>query len=114
PEAVRVVINGAGPGGIGIARLLLYAGFQHILLCDRLGILHRYRLHNMNWAKVGIARQTNTADITGTLADAVCGADVVIGLSSWNTITPQMVGSMANVHMFFVLSLPDSYIIPEF
>src|SRR6266700_5087501 len=95
PGDVRVVINGAGPGGIGIARLLLYAGFQHILVCDRLGILHRYRLHNMNWAKVDIARQTNAADITGTLADAVHGADVVIGLSSWNTITSEMVGSMA-------------------
>jgi malate dehydrogenase (oxaloacetate-decarboxylating) len=113
PWNVRVVINGAGPGGIGIARLLLYAGFQHILVCDRLGILHRYRLHNMNWAKVDIARQTNTADITGTLADAVRGADVVIGLSSWNAITPQMVGSMAKHPILFVLAVPDPEITPE-
>jgi malate dehydrogenase (oxaloacetate-decarboxylating) len=113
PETVRIVINGAGPGGIGIAHLLLYAGFQHILVCDRLGILNRYRLLNMNWAKVDIARQTNTADITGALADAVRGADVVIGLSSWNTITPQMVSSMAERPILFVLAVPDPEITPE-
>jgi malate dehydrogenase (oxaloacetate-decarboxylating) len=113
PEAVRVVINGAGPGGIGIAHLLLYAGFQHILVCDRLGILNRYRLLNMNWVKVDIARQTNTADVTGILADAVRGADVVIGLSSWNTITPQMVSSMAERPILFVLAVPDPEITPE-
>jgi malate dehydrogenase (oxaloacetate-decarboxylating) len=113
PGDVRVVINGAGPGGIGVARLLLYAGFQHILVCDRLGILNRYRLLNMNWAKVDIARQTNTADITGTLADAVQGADVVIGLSSWNTIIPKMVSSMAERPILFVLAVPEPEITPE-
>ena len=113
PGDVRVVINGAGPGGIGIAHLLLYAGFQHLLVCDRLGILNRYRLLNMNWAKVDVARQTNTADTTGTLADAVRGADVVIGLSSWNTITPQMVSSMAQRPILFVLAVPDPEITPE-
>src|SRR6266699_3924665 len=113
PGDARIVINGAGPGGIGIAHLLLYAGFQHLLVCDRLGILNRYRLLNMNWAKVDVARQTNTADITGTLADAVRGADVVIGLSSWNTITPQMVSSMAERPILFVLAVPDPEITPE-
>src|ERR1700694_2242975 len=67
----------------------------------------------MNWAKVDIARQTNTADIAGTLADAVHGADVVIGLSSWNTITSEMVGSMAKDPLLFVLSVPDPEITPE-
>src|SRR6266478_1281300 len=66
-ETVRIVINGSGPGGIGTARLLMLAGFQHILVCDRLGILERYRLHNMNWAKLDIARQTNPSDIKGML-----------------------------------------------
>ncbi len=113
PEAVRIVINGAGPGGIGIARLLLYAGFQHILVCDRQGILDRYRLHNMNWAKVDIARQTNTADARGILADALRGADVVIGLSSWNTITPEMVRSMAEHPILFVLAVPFPEITPR-
>ncbi len=59
-EAVRVVINGSGPGGIGTAHLLLQAGFQHILVCDRLGILERYRLHHMNWAKLDIAHSRSS------------------------------------------------------
>src|SRR6266550_1938472 len=80
---VRVVINGAGPGGIGVAELLLRAGFQHILICDRLGILYRYRAYHMNWAKLDIARRTNRADVRGTLGDAMRNADVLIGLSSW-------------------------------
>ena len=112
-ENVRVVINGAGPGGIGTARLLMHVGFQHILICDRLGILDRYRLQNMNWAKVDIARQTNAANLRGTLSDAVRGADVVIGLSSWNTITPEMVASMADSPILFVLAVPYPEITPE-
>ncbi|GAC1344283.1 MAG: hypothetical protein NVSMB27_05070 [Ktedonobacteraceae bacterium] len=111
-ETVRIVINGAGPGGIGIAHLLLRVGFQHILVCDRLGILERYRLHNMNWAKLDIARQTNTTNIKGTLGDALRGADVLIGLSSWNTITPEMVRSMATQPILFVLAVPDPEITP--
>lgn len=65
-ETVRVVINGAGPGGIGTALLLRQDGFQHILVCDHLGILYRYHLHNMDWAKLAIARQTNPTNVTGT------------------------------------------------
>jgi len=106
-ETVRVVISGSGPGGIGTARLLLQEGFQHILVCDRLGILERYRLHNMNWAKLDIARQTNPANRTGTLGDALRSADVFIGLSSWSTITPEMVSSMADRPILFTLALPD-------
>ncbi len=111
-ETARVVINGSGPGGIGTAQLLMQAGFQHILICDRLGILERYRLHNMNWAKLDIARQTNPDDIKGTLADALRGADVYIGLSSWSTLTPEMVSSMAEHAVLFTLALPDPGITP--
>ncbi|HEY6410618.1 MAG TPA: NAD-dependent malic enzyme, partial [Ktedonobacteraceae bacterium] len=102
-EAVRVVINGSGPGGIGTARLLLQAGFRHILVCDRLGILERYRLHNMNWAKLDIARQTNPSDMKGTLEDALHRADVYIGLSSWSTLTPHMVSAMEKHPILFTL-----------
>jgi malate dehydrogenase (oxaloacetate-decarboxylating) len=112
-EAVRIVIGGSGPGGIGTARLLLQAGFQHILVCDRLGILYRYRANNMNWAKLDISRQTNPADVTGTLNDALRDADVYIGLSSWSTITPEMVSSMAERPVLFTLALPDPGITPE-
>lgn len=112
-EAVRVVISGTGPGGIGTAHLLLQAGFQHILVCDRLGILERYRLQNMNWAKLEIARQTNPENRTGTLVDAIRDADVFIGLSSWSSITPAMVSSMAERPILFTLALPDPGITPE-
>jgi malate dehydrogenase (oxaloacetate-decarboxylating) len=112
-ESARIVINGAGPGGISTARLLLHVGFEHILVCDRLGILDRYRLHNMNWAKVDIARQTNPVNVTGRLADAVRDSDVVIGLSSWNTITPEMVSTMARQPILFVLAVPNPEITPE-
>lgn len=112
-EHVRVVINGSGSGGIGIARLLLRVGFQHVLVCDRLGILERYRLHNMNWAKLDIARQTNPTDVKGTLSEAMHGADVFIGLSSWNTITPEMVRSMADQPIVFALAVPDPEISRE-
>ena len=112
-DKVRVVINGAGPGGIGTARLLMQEGFKHILVCDRLGILDRYRLHNMHWAKLDIARQTNPDNRTGTLSDAVRNADVLIGLSSWSTITPDMVSSMAAKPILFTLALPDPGITPE-
>ena len=112
-EHVRIVINGAGPGGIGTAQLLLQDGFQHVLICDRLGILHRYRTHNMNWAKLDIARQTNPNDISGTFSDAVRGADVLIALSSWNTITPEVISSMAERSIVFALALPDPGVTPE-
>src|SRR6266496_717137 len=112
-EAVRVVINGSGPGGIGTAWLLMLAGFQHILVCDRLGILERYRLHNMNWAKLDIARQTNPGNIKGTLEDALRNADIYIGLSSWSTLTPGMIRAMAERPILFTLALPDPGISPE-
>ncbi len=112
-EDVRVVINGAGPGGIGVAELLLQAGFQHILICDRLGILYRYRTYHMNWVKLDIARRTNHADVTGKLSDALRNADVLIGLSSWNTVTPEMVSSMASDPIVFVLAVPNPEISPE-
>src|SRR5207247_11131511 len=89
-EAVRVVINGSGPGGIGTARLLLQAGFQHILVCDRLGILERYRPHNMNWATLDIARQTNPNDSKGALGDALDNAHVNNSLSTWTHANPDM------------------------
>jgi malate dehydrogenase (oxaloacetate-decarboxylating) len=112
-ETVRVVINGAGPSGIGIARLLQGAGFQHILICDRMGILDRFRLENMHWAKVDIARRTNPTNITGTLSDAMRDADVVIGLSARNPITSEMVATMAANSIVFVLDVADPEIKPE-
>ena len=113
PESARVVINGAGAGGISVARLLLHVGFQHILVCDRTGILERYRLQDMNWAKLGIARKTNPDGMTGNLADALRGADVLIGLSTGKTVSAEMVRSMAENPIVFALSVPEPEIAPE-
>src|SRR5437660_4550513 len=113
PETVRVVINGAGAGGIGVAYLLLSVGFRHVLLCDRLGMRHRFRLQNMNWTKLDIARRTNKENVTGSLSDAVRGADVLIGLSTWSLITPEMIRSMAERPILFSLTVPDPGITPE-
>lgn len=113
PEDVRVVVNGAGPPGIAVARLLTHAGFPHLLMCDAAGILHRYRAHDMNWAKVDCARQTNPTDIAGTLEDAVRGADVLIGFSDGGPITPELVGVMAERAVLFALAVPDPGIRPE-
>lgn len=113
PAAARVVINGAGAGGISVARLLLHAGFKHILTCDRAGILDRYRLHDMNWAKLHIARETNPESVTGSLSDALRGADVLIALSAGKTVTPEMVRSMAENPVLFVLALPEPEITRE-
>src|SRR5258708_36905937 len=87
-ERVRVVINGAGPGGIGTARFLLDDGFQHILVCDRLGILDRYPLHNMNWAKLDIARQTNPANGTRALDTACHPAECFMRFTSGCNTSP--------------------------
>src|SRR5579864_302250 len=111
-ETARIVINGAGAGGISITRLLLRVGFQHILVCDRAGILDRYRLHHMNWAKLDIARQTNSTSVTGSLSDALRSADVFIGLSAVNTVTEEMVASMAERAILFTLAMPDPEIAP--
>ena len=112
-ESVRIVINGAGPSGIGIARLLLSAGFQHILVCDRLGILNRYRLENMHWAKVDTARKTNPTNIGGTLSDAVQGADVLIGVASRGAITPELIATMAEQPVLFLPGVAELGITPE-
>jgi malate dehydrogenase (oxaloacetate-decarboxylating) len=112
PENVRVVINGAGAGGLSVARLLLHVGFRHVLVCDHAGILHRYRLHNMNWAKLDVARKTNPDDLTGTLSDALQNADVLIGLSAPHRVTPEMVRSMAGGPVVFALAVPEPDIAP--
>lgn len=112
-EDIRVVIHGDSPAGIGTAHLLLQDGFQHILVCDHLGILDCYRLHNMNWAKLDIARQTNPNNVTGTFSDAVRNADVLIDLSSESEITPELIQSMAAHPILFALAMPDPGITPE-
>jgi malate dehydrogenase (oxaloacetate-decarboxylating) len=111
-EDARIVIGGAGSAGLGVARLLVAAGAKRIVVCDRAGALHRYRASHMNWAKSEIARLTNQENTTGTLRDVIKGADVFVGLSGPNALTPEMVASMGPDPVVFALAVPTPEINP--
>jgi malate dehydrogenase (oxaloacetate-decarboxylating) len=111
-EDARIVISGAGPAGVGVARLLLAAGARNLIVCDKAGAIHKYRPTNMNWVKAEIARQTNAEDISGSLADVLKGADVLVGLSVANLVTAAMVASMAKEPIVFALAVPTPEIMP--
>ena len=109
----RVVINGAGAAAVAIAKLLLSAGARDVTLCDRMGTLYRGREQGMNWIKAEMAEVTNPAGIRGTLADAMRGADVFIGVSAPGAVTPDMVRSMAKDPILFACANPTPEIFPD-
>ena len=111
-ETCKVVLNGAGAAGIAITKLLLSYGFQNILLCDRKGIIAKDN-EGLNRVKKEIAEVTNRQMQHGTLADALVGADIFIGVSAPNIITPKMVKSMNKDSIFFALSNPVPEIMPD-
>jgi malate dehydrogenase (oxaloacetate-decarboxylating) len=104
---VRIVISGAGASGIGVAKGLIAAGHNNIVLCDRHGALHVYRMAGMNWAKSEVARLMGPQDVKGSLAEIMRGADVFIGLSAGGLVTREMVASMAADPIVFALALPE-------
>ncbi|MEJ2069380.1 MAG: malic enzyme-like NAD(P)-binding protein [Syntrophobacterales bacterium] len=104
---VRVVINGAGAAGIGVAKGLYVAGLDNVVLCDRHGALRVYRMEDMNWAKSEVARLVRPHTFRGPLEDVLKGADVFIGLSSKELLTRDMVASMARDPIVFALALPE-------
>lgn len=110
---LRVVINGAGAAGIAMARLLHEAGCRGILLCDTKGVIHAGRAEGMNRWKEEAANYTNPAGERGTLAEALRGADVFIGLSVAGAVTRDMVRSMAARAVVFALANPVPEIMPE-
>jgi len=110
---IKVVINGAGAAGIAIAKLLCDAGVASILVCDRSGIIYPGRDADLNKQKEELARVINPTGVKGTLADAVKGADVFIGVSVGGTLTPDMVKSMNEDPLIFALANPDPEIWPE-
>ena len=109
--AVRCVINGAGSAGIAIADHLLRLGVQHLTLCDKSGILSRRETYD-NPAHNAIAARTNEQGTVGTLADALTGADVFIGVSAPNVVTPAMVAVMADQPVVFPMANPVPEIDP--
>lgn len=111
-ESVRVVVNGAGSAGIAIAKLLLSYGFANVTMCDIRGILSS-SYEGMNPAQEAMLEVTNLEDKSGTLADAMEGADIVIGVSAPGVITPDMVASMADDAIVFAMANPTPEIFPD-
>jgi malate dehydrogenase (oxaloacetate-decarboxylating) len=103
----RIIINGAGASGIGVAKALLAAGAENITICDRHGAIHIYRMEDMNWAKAEIASMVKPQDLKGSLADVLKGADVFIGLSTKGVLDRHMVAGMAKNAVVFALALPE-------
>ena len=109
---VKVVINGAGSAGIAIGKHLMNMGVKHLTFCDRFGIISEGDENN-NPAQEEIAKVTNLEHKKGTLADALCGADVFIGVSAPNLVTPEMVKSMAADSILFPMANPTPEIMPD-
>lgn len=112
-EEVKVVICGAGAAGIAVAKMLLFFGIKNILVCDRKGIIYEGREDGMNFAKEEIAKLTNPQKEKGDLAQAIKNADIFIGLSTGNILTPEMVKTMAPHSIIFAMSNPIPEILPE-
>ena len=112
-ENIKVVINGAGAAGMSVCRLLLQAGFANITLCDKSGILCEGHTEGMNPYMVEMAAKTNRSYQTGTLADALHGADAFLGFSAPGIVTTEMVQTMAKDPIIFACANPTPEIFPE-
>ncbi len=111
-EDCRVVMNGAGAAGVAIARLLLRYGFRDIVMCNSRGIMSR-ESERLNWMQKEMLKVTNLGGLTGTLADAMKGADIFVGVSAPDTVTPEMVASMNQDAILFAMSNPVPEIMPD-
>ncbi len=104
---IKVVINGAGAAGIGIAKLLTHYGIKNVILCDSKGIIYKNRPFHMNWAKSEISKYINPENIKGSLTDALVDTDVFIGVSVGKIFTPDMIKLMNKNPIIFALSSPE-------
>jgi len=109
----RIVVLGAGASGIATAKLLMLEGARHIVACDRAGILYRGRTDNMNSMKRWFAEHTNADGLRGTVADALQGADVLIGLSGPGVVTVEAIRKMNRDPIVFAMANPTPEILPE-
>ena len=112
-EEIRVVTNGAGAAGVAIVKLLLHMGVKDVILCDTKGIIYEGRPFGMNPFKEEMARITNKDQKQGTLADALVGADVFIGVSAAGAVTQEMVRSINQHSIIFAMANPVPEIMPE-
>ena len=111
-EDCRVVVNGAGSAGIAIAKLLLTYGFRHLTMCDINGIISSAS-PDLNWMQKKMTEVTNLDNKTGTLADAMCGADIFVGVSAPGIVTKEMVASMNSDAILFAMANPVPEIMPD-
>lgn len=111
-EDCKIVVNGAGSAGIAITKLLLSYGFPHITMCDKSGILSASS-ENLNWMQEEMIKVTNLEGQTGSLADALKGADIFVGVSAPGIVTKEMVASMNNDSILFAMANPVPEIMPD-
>ena len=111
-EDVKVVTSGAGAAAIAIVKLLLSAGFKHVIMCDRKGAIYEGR-DDLNWIKEEMALVTNLKKKAGSLADMMVGADVFIGVSAPGTVTTEMVRTMNRDAIVFACANPTPEIFPD-
>ncbi|EGW38846.1 malic enzyme-like NAD(P)-binding protein [Desulfosporosinus sp. OT] len=112
-DSIRVVTNGAGAAGVAIIKLLMSMGVKDVIMCDTKGAIYTGRPVGMNKSKNEIANITNPQGLVGSLADALVGADVFIGVSAANMVTPEMVKVMAKDPIIFAMANPVPEIMPE-
>ncbi len=111
-EDCRVVVNGAGSAGIAITKLLLRYGFKHVMMCDREGIISK-DYPELNWMQKQMTEVTNLENRTGSLADALVGADIFVGVSAPNIVSAEMVSSMNRDAIIFAMANPTPEIMPD-
>ena len=111
-EACQIVVNGAGSAGIAITKLLLTYGFCHVTMCDFNGIISKDS-PNLNWMQKKMTEVTNLEGKKGTLADALQGADIFVGVSAPNIVTKEMVASMNKDSILFAMANPVPEIMPD-
>lgn len=111
-EDCKVVVNGAGSAGVAITRLLLTYGFPYIVMCDKVGIVSR-NTEGLNWMQQKMTEVTNPKNETGSLADAMKGADIFVGVSAPGIVTEEMVASMNKDAILFAMANPVPEIMPD-
>lgn len=111
-EDCQIVVNGAGSAGVAITKLLLTYGFPHIIMCDKTGILSK-DTKGLNWMQQKMTQITNLDQKEGTLADALKGADIFVGVSAPGIVSPEMVASMNKDSILFAMANPVPEIMPD-
>ena len=111
-EDCKVVVNGAGSAGVAITKLLLNYGFPNVTMCDKEGIIGP-DYPNLNWMQQEMTKVTNLSHATGTLADALKGADIFVGVSAPGIVSAEMVASMNKDSILFAMANPVPEVMPD-